>query len=134
MVVFGAIAGRCKVCEGAEQGGRCCLERHDGGRDAGGACVRDTEGSRMDAMQTLGERTFDGLDLGDERRTRRLVDVVEAMCRHPGGTLPTKMNQPKRLRAFYRLMNRVEVTHDVLLTSHANETRRRMAVVGGAAT
>jgi hypothetical protein len=85
----------------------------------------------MDAIQTLGERTFDGLDLGDVRRTRRLVDVVEAMCRHPGGTLPTKMNQPKRLRAFYRLMNRDEVTHAVLLTAHAQETRRRMAVIGG---
>jgi hypothetical protein len=88
----------------------------------------------MDAMQTLGERTFDGLDLGDVRRTRRLVDVVEAMCRHPGGTLPAKMNQPKRLRAFYRLMNRDEVTHDVLMTSHAKETRRRMTVFGGAET
>src|SRR5207302_6483964 len=42
--------------------------------------------------------------------------------------------QPKRLRAFYRLMNRAEVTHDVLMTSHAQETRRRMTMVGGAET
>ena len=46
----------------------------------------------MDVKRTLGERTFDGLDLGDVRRTRRLVDVFAAMCRHPGGTLPAKMN------------------------------------------
>jgi len=88
----------------------------------------------MDALQTLGQRTFGDVDLGDVRRTRRLVDAVDAMCRHPGGTLPAKMNQPKRLRAFYRLMNRDEVRHDVLITSHANETRRRLMAVGVAET
>jgi len=87
----------------------------------------------MDVKRALGERTFDGLDLGDVRRTRRLVDVFTAMCRHPGGTLPAKMNKPKRLRAFYRLMNRDEVTHEALMASHAKEARRRIAAVGVAA-
>jgi hypothetical protein len=80
----------------------------------------------MDSIRTFGERNFGGLDLGDPRRTRRLVQAVDTMCRHPGGTLPDKLNRPKELRAFYRLMNRDEVTHEVLMRSHAAETRRRI--------
>lgn len=49
------------------------------------------------------------------------------MCRHPGGTLPDKFNHPPDLRAFYNLMDRSEVTHAVLIASHAAETHRRMA-------
>jgi hypothetical protein len=86
----------------------------------------------MDAMMSFGERNFHGLDLGDARRTRRLVQTVDAMCRHPGGTLPDKLSQPRTLRAFYRLMNRNEVTHEVVLCSHADETRRRIAAAGPA--
>ena len=84
----------------------------------------------MDAIESFGERNFGGVDLGDARRTRRLVDAVDAMCRHPAGTLPDKLNQPKMLRAFYRLVNREEVTHDVLIESHADQTRRRIAAFG----
>lgn len=83
----------------------------------------------MDAILSFGERNFGGVDLGDKRRTRRLVKAVDAMCRHPGGTLPDKLNQPKMLRAFYRLVNREEVKHDVLLDSHTDETRRRIAAL-----
>src|ERR1700677_2309567 len=49
------------------------------------------------------------------------------MCRHPGGTLPDKLNEPADLRAFYRLMNCDEVTHDILISNHATETQRRIA-------
>lgn len=84
----------------------------------------------MDAIRTFGERNFSDLDLGDVRRTRRLVQAVDSMCAHPGGTLPDKLNQPKKLRGFYRLMDRDEVTHAVVMNAHANETRRRIAALG----
>jgi hypothetical protein len=103
---------------------------HDGERDAGVTRAPNFEGTGMDAIQSFGERNFGSVDLGHKRRTRRLVHVVDTMCRHPGGTLPDKLSQPKNLRAFYRLMNRDEVTHPILLASHADETRRRVAVVG----
>lgn len=86
----------------------------------------------MNAIETFGERNFGGLDLGDPRRTRRLVKAVDAMCRHPGGTLPDKLNQPRELRAFYRLVDRDEVTHAVLIESHADATRRRIAGLAAA--
>src|SRR5438067_479076 len=76
---------------------------------------------------TFGQRNFGTLQLGDKRRTTRLVQAVDLMCRHPGGTLPDKLNRPAELRAFYRLMQRPEVTHGVLIRSHADYTRSRIA-------
>jgi hypothetical protein len=81
----------------------------------------DTQG------ESFGQRNFGTLELGDQRRTTRLVDTVDLLCRHPGGTLPDKLNQPAALRAFYRLMDRPELTHAVLLRSHADYTRARIA-------
>ncbi len=78
-------------------------------------------------LDSLGVRNFASLDLGDSRRTRRLIDLVDRMSRHPGGTLPDKLNRPADLRAFYRLMNRPEVTHAALLLGHADQTRCQIA-------
>ena len=75
---------------------------------------------------TFGMRNFGQVDLGDRRRTNRLVRLVDVLCRHPGGTLPDKLNRPADLRAFYRLMRRPEVTHEVLICSHADYTRARI--------
>ena len=83
-----------------------------------------------DGIASFGCSDFGHADLGDQRRTRRLAALVDQMTRHPGGTLPDKLNQPPDLRAFYRLMNRPEVTHDVLMRSHAEATRQRIAALG----
>jgi hypothetical protein len=79
---------------------------------------------------TFAIRNFGRVDLGDRRRTERLVETVDRMCRHPGGTLPDKLNRPADLRAFYRLMNRPETTHEVLMRSHAECTRACIAALG----
>jgi hypothetical protein len=77
--------------------------------------------------ESFGMRNFGNLELGDKRRTARLVEAVDVMCRHPGGTLPDKLSRPADLRAFYRLMRRPEVTHAALIRSHADYTRARIA-------
>src|SRR5437588_6784350 len=82
------------------------------------------------AMPSFGCSDFGQVHLGHQRRSRRLVLLVDQLCRHPGGTLPDKFNQPPDLRAFYRLMNRPEVTHQVLMDSHAAATRQRIAALG----
>ena len=84
----------------------------------------------MQTHATFGRWNFGAVDLGDQRRTDRLVRLVDALCRHPGGTLPDKLNQPADLRAFYRLMHRPEVTHAVLMRSHADATRASIAALG----
>jgi hypothetical protein len=85
----------------------------------------------MDATGSFGKRNFGGIALGDSRRTDRLVQAADSMCRHPGGTLPDKFPKPADLRAFYRLMNCDQVTHAVLLHAHAEETRRLVAQAPG---
>jgi hypothetical protein len=72
--------------------------------------------------RSFGEVNFGNAQLGDRRRTRRLVQTADLMCRRPGGTLPQKLRSPKDLRAFYRLMNCPDVTHDNVLTPHREVT------------
>src|SRR5262245_6497970 len=115
--------------------GRCPLadRRILGGGGRGWASVALVEvgmESQLDACDSLvsfGQRNFGNLELGHKRRTDRLVETVDLMCRHPGGTLPDKLNRPADLRAFYRLLRRPEVTHEVLIRSHADYTRARIA-------
>lgn len=74
----------------------------------------------MATMQeiTFGERNFGKAELGDKRRTRRLVTIADRMVHRPGGSLPTKINCPKNLKALYRLLKCKGVTHKALLQAH----------------
>ena len=53
--------------------------------------------------ETLGRAMFGRAELGDRRRTARLVETFDRMRRHPGGTLPDKLASPPNLKALYRL-------------------------------
>ena len=77
-------------------------------------------------LQSFGESNFGGLVLGDMRRTKRLAELVDKMCRHPGGTLPAKLPKPADLRAFYLLMDCDTVTHASVMSGHTAATRRKM--------
>jgi len=74
-------------------------------------------------VESFGEVNFGNAKLGDARRTRRLVQTADLMCRRPGGSLPQKLNNPKDLRAFYRLMHCDRVTHEAILDSHRQATQ-----------
>lgn len=74
---------------------------------------------------SLGHTIFGAIELGDARRTARVVRAFDRICRHPGGTLPQKLASPADLRAFYRLANCDEVTHDVLLAAVRKHTLRQ---------
>jgi Transposase DNA-binding len=67
------------------------------------------------ADRSFGEVMFGNADLGDRRRTRRLVALTDQLCKHPGGSLPEKLKSPKDLKALYRLCDRDEVTHQALV-------------------
>lgn len=75
---------------------------------------------------SFGEVHFGGAELGNKARTKRLVKVADALVRHPGGTLPHKINDPAALQAVYRLLQRREVTHASVLAAHQVETFRRI--------
>jgi hypothetical protein len=77
--------------------------------------------------RSFGAMNFATAQLGDERRTRRLVDLADRVSRHPGGTLPDKLKSPADLKALYRLCRRREVTHHAVLTPHCAVTQQRIA-------
>lgn len=69
-------------------------------------------------VRTFGERNFGNADLGDKRRTSRLVKVADQMVHRPGGSIPEKINSPNALKAMYRLLDSPSVTHQAILDSH----------------
>jgi hypothetical protein len=81
--------------------------------------------------ESFGEANFARAELGDVRRSRRLAKTADLMCRRPGGSLPQKLNNPKDLKAFYRLVQCDTVTHKAILDSHREETEKRIAQTRG---
>jgi len=81
----------------------------------------------VDGKETLGEAMFGSAELGDRRRTARLVTVFDQLRRHPGSTLPNKLASPPDLKALYRLMDRPEVTHEAILAPLRAYTLRNIA-------
>lgn len=78
-----------------------------------------------------GEGIFGHAELGDRRRTVRLVSTFELMRRHPGGTLPEKLSSPADLRAFYRLCDSKDVTHAALIKAARQHALQRIAQCSG---
>jgi hypothetical protein len=83
----------------------------------------------MDARKiaaTFAETHFGAAQLGDTRRTKRLVQTVDAMIRHPDGTLPAKIDAPAALKAAYRLFDQPTVTHASVLAPERQRTLQLM--------
>lgn len=89
-----------------------------------------TEAPRMnlppDADRSFGKMHFANAQLGDQRRTERLIYSADCIARHPGGTLPDKFKSPADLKAFYRLCNCPDVTHEAVLAPHRQTTLERV--------
>jgi len=75
----------------------------------------------------LGQAIFGHAELGDQRRTARLVETFNLMQRHPGGTLPDKLSSPADLRAFYRLCDNDDVTHAAIIAAVREYTFAKIA-------
>ena len=68
---------------------------------------------------------FASADLGDQRRTKRLVTVAQHLARHPGGTLPQAFPEWDQLKAAYRFFSQPEITYEEILRPHWERTRAR---------
>lgn len=79
-------------------------------------------------IHTWALENFATVDLGDVRRTQRLVTTAERIAQQPNGSLPSKFSW-NPLRAVYRLCRRPEATHQAVLTPHFQATRTAMAQV-----
>jgi Transposase DNA-binding len=76
--------------------------------------------------QSFGQRNFGNAQLGDKRRTARLVKTADLIVQQPGGTLPDKLQSPAALDGLYRLVNQRKVTHASVLQDHREQTLERM--------
>jgi hypothetical protein len=87
--------------------------------------------SSYDAPPSLGRDLYGAAELGDRRRTARLVKTFDRMCSHPGGTLPEKLASPPDLRGLYRLCDSPSMTHQAVLEPARAYTRTRVQACPG---
>lgn len=64
---------------------------------------------------SFAEHWLSGVDLGDRRRQRRLLQSVDAIHAHPYQSLPQKLQSTTMLEGLYRLTRSPRLTHEVLL-------------------
>ena len=77
-------------------------------------------------ITNFGEQHFGNAALGHTCRTAALVKIANLIHRHPGETLPKKLQSPKDYKSMDRLVNRPEVTHAAVLRSHQELTLAKM--------
>jgi hypothetical protein len=83
--------------------------------------------SCYETADSLGQAMLGHAEVGDRRRSARLVTTFEQMRRHPGGTLPDKLSSPADLKALYRLCACRSVTHQALVSAMRNYTLERIS-------
>jgi len=71
------------------------------------------------------ERTFGSAELGDRRRTRRLVESAAKIAAHPEKPF-TQVFHWNALRGFYRLCDQAEATLGAVMQPHWEHTRQAM--------
>ncbi len=78
-------------------------------------------------ISTWAQQQFSGCQLGDQRRTRRLVRLAKQVVSHPSGDFPEQTETWVDLKAAYRLFDRAEVTFQSVAEIHWQQTRQRSA-------
>jgi len=68
---------------------------------------------------------FAELDLGDPRRTRRVMRTVENLASNPRASFPDAMGSEADIEGAYRLMSSHHVTMEALNEAHAKATAKR---------
>lgn len=68
---------------------------------------------------------FEGIELGDQRRTKRLLQCMAAFANNPQASFPNALETTAASEAFYRLINSEAVQHDVLVDHLVGKTLRR---------
>jgi len=72
---------------------------------------------------------FADADLGDERRTTRLVELASALGQHPTAALPEACGTGSMLKAAYRFFDNDGIAPQDILQSHVEATYTRLGAV-----
>ena len=65
---------------------------------------------------------FSLVELGDRRRTQRLVKLATRLAQSPGGTLPQALPRWGELKAAYRFLSQPGNSHQQILRPHSERT------------
>ncbi len=88
----------------------------------------------MQSVTEWAQLNFGSCQLGDKRRTDRLVQVAEQVANNPAASLPNQTELWADLKATYRLFDRQEVTFESIARPHWELTKQsacgRCLVIG----
>jgi hypothetical protein len=79
----------------------------------------------------FGRIHFGGVDLGDARPEKRLIELADLLVTSEADSLPDKLSNPADYRAFNSIVNRVQATHSTVTAPHRLLTRQRMTDLVG---
>jgi hypothetical protein len=80
--------------------------------------------------QHWAEETFGSVQVGDQRRSKRVVQIAARIAHDPAGSLPAQMQDHAMLEGAYRLLHCPDVTYDQLMAPHVQQTREAAGKVG----
>jgi hypothetical protein len=69
---------------------------------------------------------FSAADLGDKRRTVRLVELAQRLSERPEMSLPQALEQTAALKAAYRFFDNADIAHESVLAPHVLSSIGRM--------
>ena len=75
----------------------------------------------------LGIRRTGGVELGDARRTKRLIRLMEGLWAHPSGRIPVASGGFAQTKAAYRLLENPALEWREILEVHTQRTVERIA-------
>jgi hypothetical protein len=78
----------------------------------------------MESRAWAGEQ-FGDCDLGDKRRTKRLITIGQQVANNPSASFAEQMECWGDLKAAYRLFDEEDVTFDAIAGPHWQQTRRQ---------
>ncbi len=81
----------------------------------------------MQATSQWAQQNFGSCQLGDKRRTARLIQVAGQIASNPAASLPGQTETWGDLKAAYNLFDRPEVTFDAIARPHWELTKGRTA-------
>src|SRR3712207_6782137 len=83
----------------------------------------------MERASLWAEEEFGDAELGDVRRTARLVQLAASLGAQPSASLPEATEDLAALKAAYRFFDNDHIQADAILTSHVRATTTRLAQV-----
>ena len=80
---------------------------------------------------SFGQTHFGACRFGDARLVQRASKSADLLMKHPGGTLPEKLNAEADLDGFYNFANNAKVTHAKTMAGHYQHTVAQLRACPG---